>query len=223
MKLQKKARGILLSGMVGVMAAATAFPALAATGWTTVGDKKYYYHDNGQMATGLLYLNDTYYYFMPDGTLATGWLKLDNDYYYMQSDGSLSTNWVKIGEDWYYMRPDSGKCVISTAMEIDGFWYYFKGDGKRLNGWLKKDGLFYYMDPANEGRMVAGTTKVIDGVSYLFAANGVCETTVQVNNFYDAGMTQPESSESATTPETTDSHETSTTRVITAGSSRWDY
>lgn len=218
MKLQKKVRGVLISGMAGMMAATFVFPAFAA-GWTTVGDKKYYYYDNGQMATGLLSLNDTYYYFMPDGSMVTGWLKLDNDYYYMQSDGSLSTGWVQIGSDWYYMLPDSGKCVLNAAMEIDGFWYFFKGDGKRLSGWLKKDGVFYYMDPAANGRMVAGTSWVIDGVTYNFGADGVCTSAVQVSNFYDAGATAA-AEETANTATTEETDNYGKTNVIVAGYDR---
>lgn len=215
MKLTKKTRSILLSGMAGVMAMASAFPALAA-GWAKEGDKQYYYYDDGQKATGLLNLDGKYYYFLSDGSMVTGWLKLDNDYYYMQADGSLSTGWVTINGDKYYMRPDSGKCVLNTAIEIDGFWYCFKSDGKLLQGWLKKDGAFYYMDPAGDGRMVAGTAKTIGGVSYTFAANGVCTSAVQVSNYYEI-----QSAAAETTPEdNTEDDNYGKNNVVVAGYSR---
>ena len=187
MRLNKRTRSILLSGMIGVMTLSTAFPALAATGWTTAGDKQYYYYNDGQMAKGLVTIDNIYYYFNEDGSLWKGWLQIGEDYYYMQSsNGALSTGWVQIGSDWYYMLPESGKCVLNTAMEIEGSWYFFKSDGKRLGGWLKKDDAFYYMDPADSGRMVAGITKNIGGVNYTFAANGVCASAVQVTDYYTA-------------------------------------
>ena len=214
MRLNKRTKSFLLSGMIGVMAAASAFPALAATGWTKVGDKQYYYFDNGQMATGLQNLNDTYYYFQSDGTMWTGWLKLDNDYYYMQNDGSLSTGWVNISNEWYYMRPDSGKCVLNEAMEIEGSWYFLKSDGKRLGGWLKKDGEFRYMDPADNGRMIINASKVIDGVTYSFGPNGVCSTAVQVTNYYDAGTVAASETTNNSSAETDNSGKSN---VIVAG------
>lgn len=222
MRLHKKAKSILLSGLVGMMALSTTFPAFAA-GWTSVGDKKYYYYDNGQMATGLLNLNDTYYYFLADGTMVTGWLKLDNDFYYMQSDGSLSTGWVQIGSDWYYMRPDSGKCVLNAAMEIDGSWYFLKSDGKRLSGWLKKDGEFRYMDPANNGRMLVNTTKVIDGATYSFGPSGACTSGVQVSNYYDSDAVTEQLNNANNNTETGSTTETDNygkNNVIVAGDRR---
>lgn len=223
MRLNKRTKGVLLTGMIGMMAASAAFPALAATGWTKVGDKQYYYYDNGQMATGLLALNDTYYYFLDDGSMVTGWLKLDNDYYYMQSDGRLSTGWVQIGSDWYYMRPESGKCVLNEAKEIDGSWYFLKSDGKRLSGWLKKDGEFRYMDPANEGRMLVNTSKVIDGVTYAFGPSGACTVGVAVTNYYDADAIAEQlnnANNNANAGTTTETDEYGKNNVIVAGDRR---
>ena len=97
------------------------------------------------------------------------------------------SGWRQLDGEWCYLRPESGKCVINDAIEIDSHWYFFKNDGKKLIGWLKKDNAYYYMDPAGEGRMVAGSSKVIDGVTYEFAANGVCTSAVNVGSYYDAG------------------------------------
>ncbi|MDD3254142.1 MAG: hypothetical protein PHV18_16550 [Lachnospiraceae bacterium] len=214
MRSQKLMKRLLITGMVSAMTAAYAFPALAA-GWTTVGDKHYYYYDNGQMATGLINVGGKYYYMLDDGSMVIGWLKLDSDYYYMGADGALTTGSLKLGNDSYYMRPDSGKCVLDEAVEIDGAWYFFKSDGKKLTGWLLKEGQYFYLDPAADGRLVAGTTKTIDGVSYSFAANGACTTNVSVNNAYIPSNKAAENAAQETTPSTDDSY--GRTNVITAG------
>ena len=120
------------------------------------------------------------------------------------------------------MRPESGICVLDEAIEIDNAWYYFKNDGKRLTGWLKKDNQYYYLDPAADGRLVANTTKVIDGVSYNFAPNGVCTTNMEVSNAYTPKTSSSENA-SNSTPESTarnsgNTQDSQRSRVVTAGS-----
>ena len=51
-------------------------------------------------------------------------------------------------------------------------------------GWIKVNGTHYYLDPA-DGKMVAGTSRTIDGVTYQFAANGACNANVNTNNVYN--------------------------------------
>lgn len=216
MRLQKAAKRVAAAAIAGMMAASLTFPAAAATGWSQVADKRYYYHPDGSMATGLMNLDGTYYYFLADGSMVTGWLKLNGEFYYMQENGALTTGWKQLDGEWYYLRPDSGKCVINSAVEIDGYWYFFKSDGKKLTGWLKKDGGFYYLDPAGEGRMVAGTTRMIDGASYSFEANGLCTSTGFVNNYYDADAAAGRNSSQTSSYQSTSSG----SRVVVAGSER---
>lgn len=216
MRLQKAAKRVAAAAIAGMMAASLTFPAAAATGWSQVADKRYYYHPDGSMATGLMNLDGTYYYFLADGSMVTGWLKLNGEFYYMQENGALTTGWKQLDGEWYYLRPDSGKCVINSAVEIDGYWYFFKSDGKKLTGWLKKDGGFYYLDPAGEGRMVAGTTRMIDGASYSFEANGLCTSTGFVNNYYDVDAAAGRNSSQTSSYQSTSSG----SRVVVAGSER---
>ncbi len=203
-------------GMAGILAAMAVFPVSAATGWSQVGDKRYYYQQDGKMATGLMNLDGTYYYFLSDGSMVTGWLKLDGNYYYMGENGALTTGWKQIDGEWYYLRPDSGICVLNSAVEVDGYWYFFKSDGKKLNGWLKKNGAYYYMDPAGNGRMVAGTTQIIDGASYTFAADGVCISNGYVNNYYDSDGAVAQSSGQGS------SQSSSGSRVVATGGANFN-
>lgn len=214
MKLNKTAKKLALVGLAGSLTILPVFPALAA-GWTQSNGNTYYYQPDGRMTTGLAIIDGSYYYFLSDGSMVTGWLKLDGEYYYMQENGMLTTGWRQIDGDWYYLRPDSGKCVLNSAIEIDGYWYFFKSDGKRLTGWLKKNGAFYYLDPAGDGRMVAGTTRDIDGASYTFGPDGVCTSTGYVNNYYDSDSAGAQTSGQTSSQ----SSGSSGSRVVSSGSS----
>ena len=211
MRRKMTGKKMAVLGMAGILTVLPVFPAMAA-GWSQSGGKTYYYQQDGSMATGLRYMDGNYYYFMPDGSLVTGWLKLNGEYYYMQENGALTTGWRQIDGDWYYLRPDSGKCVINEAVEVDGYWYFFKKDGKKLTGWLKKNNAFYYLDPAGEGRLTAGTTKVIDGASYSFGPDGMCLSTGFVNYYYDAESGAPASGQTSSSQ-----NSSSGSRVVTAG------
>lgn len=58
--------------------------------------------------------------------------------------------------------------------EENGIWY-FENNGSRYTGWVKPDGNWYYLDPSRGGAMAAGTTMVIDGVTYTFDGSGVMQ------------------------------------------------
>ena len=88
------------------------------------------------------------------------------------------------------MDPDNGTMSIDWK-SIDGGWYYFNASGHRQTGWVTVGSKYYYLDPANDGRMVTGTTKTIDGVSYTFDSNGV---------YQSSGGGTPNTSTNNTTP-----------------------
>ena len=72
------------------------------------------------------------------------------------------------------MDMSNGK--MSTGWkQIDGSWYYFNSNGHMMTGWIQLDGKYYYLNPANEGRMIAGTTATINGTQYTFDASGICQ------------------------------------------------
>ena len=53
-----------------------------------------------------------------------------------------------------------------------------------LTGWLNLNGKYYYLNPSNAGRMVAGTSMTINGISYTFDSSGAYQSgnsTVPVN------------------------------------------
>lgn len=74
----------------------------------------------------------------------------------------------------YYMDTSNGK--MSTGWkQIDNSWHYFNSNGHMMTGWIQLDGKYYYLNPANEGKMIAGTTATINGVQYNFDGSGVCQ------------------------------------------------
>ena len=50
-------------------------------------------------------------------------------------------------------------------------WYYYQ-DGNHMTGWLQDGGIWYYLQPDQEGAMVAGESRTIDGVQYEFDGSG---------------------------------------------------
>ena len=60
----------------------------------------------------------------------------------------------------------------------DGCWYYYSSSGKLLKGWQQLGwsggtNWFYFK---SDGCMLANTTQKIDGKSYHFNSNGVCDS-----------------------------------------------
>ena len=95
--------------------------------------------------------NGSYVYQLADGSNYKGWLLENNCWYLLDYDtGVMKTGWVASGSVWYYLNPANGIM--------------------QLGKWIDDNGSWYYVDIT--GAMVTGS-KVIDGVNYTFAANGV--------------------------------------------------
>lgn len=50
-------------------------------------------------------------------------------------------------------------------------WYYYQS-GSRVTGWLQYQDTWYYFQPEYDGAMIAGESRVIDGVQYEFDVTG---------------------------------------------------
>ena len=87
----------------------------------------------------------------------------------------MLSGWLSDSEgNKYYMDTSNGK--MSTGWkQIDNSWHYFNSNGHMMTGWIQLDGKYYYLNPANEGKMIAGTTATINGVQYNFDGSGVCQ------------------------------------------------
>ena len=137
------------------------------TGWSEIEGKWYYYND-GVMAKGWQKIGNVWYYFEGSGAAVTGWKLISNKWYYFNSSCAMVTGWQKIGNVWYYFE-GSGAAVTGWK-KINAKWYYFNSSCAMVTGWQKINNKWYYFEP--NGDMFNGTSKVINGTTYLFNSDG---------------------------------------------------
>ena len=155
--INKKMPQILAAA--AVMAAFSAVPAFAASGWQMEGDQWVYLDNDGDRVTDTWKKGASghWFYLDSDGYMAVSQLiEDDDDYYYVNEDGArVSNEWRKLEDDsddeaytdgtcWYYfgsngkaVKNDSGRAKLTT---INGKKYAFSDTGKMLYGWVSEDG-----------------------------------------------------------------------------------
>ena len=139
---------------------------LVSSKWMTIGDKTYYFDDDGLMMTGLVEIDDASYYLGDehDGSRKTGWILLEE-----------MTNDTDDEEIWCYFD-ENGKMIQDQMDRKIGSDYYTFLDGKMQTGWINVReagflseetatdseasvsslGDFRYYDEANGGRRAYG-------------------------------------------------------------------
>ena len=156
-----------------------------ASGWQTIGSDKYYFLSDGKMKTGWLTSGSDRYYFTKDGKMVKGRYLYDKKkriYRYFKSTGKMVRGWFRSADGNNVMYFSSDPSVLSKdGIKQFGFtkvgartYYFQSGTGYLVKGWVtrKSDGGRFYMDPAKNGAMAVNTTKVIDGVTYVFDKKG---------------------------------------------------
>ena len=155
--INKKMPQILAAA--AVMAAFSAVPAFAASGWQMEGDQWVYLDRYGDKVTDTWKKSENgfWFYLDEDGYMAVNRLvENGDDYYYVNEDGARVKNeWRKLEDDsddeaytdgtcWYYFgndgkaeKNDSGRARLTT---INGKKYAFSDTGKMLYGWVSEDG-----------------------------------------------------------------------------------
>lgn len=165
----------------------------------TIGEKEYYFDDNGKMLTG--------------------WFKIDfggyEEWFYADSSGALQAGWKEIGGKWYYFEPDYYYMYSNGRFDIKAKTYYFAKSGAMLTGWISntytyEDGTTYreWYYAGSDGALVEGWKKIngkwyyfgyyyqmysdgvryIDGKPYYFYPNGELGTGwIKKTYFYDSG------------------------------------
>lgn len=94
--------------------------------WMTIGDKTYYFDEDGQMLTGLVEI-DGYTYYLGDendGSRKTGWILLET-----------MTNDTDDEDIWCYFD-ENGKMVMDQLDRKINNQYYTFLDGKMQTGWI---------------------------------------------------------------------------------------
>lgn len=108
-----------------------------------------------------------WYYFNEDGTMKIGWLLKDGKWYYLGNDGSQKLGWVDTHGSWYYF--DANGSMHKGWLDYRGYWFYLDSRGEMVKGWKKIDGFWYYFN--NSGIMQYN--RIVDG--YKLNWHGICE------------------------------------------------
>ena len=193
--INKKMPQILAAA--AVMAAFSAVPAFAASGWQMEGDQWVYLDRYGDKVTDTWKKSENgfWFYLDEDGYMAVNRLvENGDDYYYVNEDGARVKNeWRKLEDDsddeaytdgtcWYYFgndgkaeKNDSGRARLTT---INGKKYYLdkKDNGAMKTGWVTVKGKKYYMSKSGSKKGQAVTGWMTSGKSrYYFNSSGVMQ------------------------------------------------
>ncbi len=110
-------------------------------------------------------------YLGEDGIAVKGWLKLNDVYYYMGTDGRMETGWQKVGGVSYYLGDDGIMRTGLMQIGADGALYLLGEDGVMQTGWHDVEGGRRYFGA--DGKALKNTEQTVDGVLYVFDANGI--------------------------------------------------
>ncbi len=123
----------------------------AYVGLQVIDKAAYLFGNDGVMFTGWTGEPGAKFYFGADGKMVKGWNAIDGRSYYFSQDGILQTGLFAVKNDIYYTDPVQGFMVVGWVQLPDG-WRYFD---------------------ANNGKMLAKTTAVLDNVECTFDKNGL--------------------------------------------------
>lgn len=143
----------------------------------------YYFNTNGKKTRdGWKKIGNKWYYFDEDGLMKTGWV--DENQYYTMDNGEMVTGWQQLlppeGADYTDEDNDTGPFMVEDS---EGrYWYYFRSNGKKVtpkddgaeNGVVKIDNATYCMN--SDGAIQFGWKNVGGGSSITdykyFLTNG---------------------------------------------------
>lgn len=130
----------------------------ADTGWKQDSKGWWYVYDEegNYYKDGVWYIGDKYYYFDEQGYMLTGWITDNGTTYYANKDGSLKTGWYQEGNDWYYFAPHM---VIGEFVEGG---YYIGDDGKMASnkvGYDYDENVYYYIGTDGKADTTSGWKK----------------------------------------------------------------
>ena len=153
--------------------------------WEYIGNKWYYFDQNGWMITGWQKVSGSWYYMESNGArVADGWKWINNKCYYFDKNGKMATDtwidgsyvdasgawikdkkqepenvtktgWVQYTGHWLYYNAD-GSAVKSNWKSVNGIWYYFDQNGWMATGWITLSSGKYYLNPAKNSNGVEG-------------------------------------------------------------------
>ncbi len=157
--------------------------------WKTIGDRTWYFDENGKMATGTVTIDGKSYTFNQAGVLQTdgsdsarnGFVTENGKTYYFK-DGAILTGLQYIGGKAYIFDKDGVMQKSGWYMTSRGDTYYLNDYGAGVvNCWRYKDGNYKYVNPDGTIEEMNNTYQV--GYCYL----GLDGVMVQWNWVQDYG------------------------------------
>ncbi len=148
-----------------------------------IGMRLYDFAKNGKGTltsknAGLVTSGEEKFYLCEDGKLLrSGWKQIDGELYYFGKDCVMATGECVISGVTYTFDAD-GKCRTESglASKASGKKAYVKDNGELARSeWVQIGDAWYYFNRDND--MVTGDF-VIEGISYEFGADGVCQNYV---------------------------------------------
>ena len=163
-----------------------------ATGWQTIGGKRYYFKADGNRVSGWQTISGKQYYFKTGVLQINAWVKSGKKYYHVGADGAKQFGLIKVGNYYYFLSTKSdgrrltgwitsgGKryratnkayLYCNTWFNRGKYRYYAKGDCALATGLNVIAGKTYYFDTA-KGIMQKNTMKTVGSDTYYFGSDG---------------------------------------------------
>ena len=100
----------------------------------------------------------------------TQWLKVGDDWYYIQKGYRIQSKWMKDSKGWCWLQSDGRMLTNGWAKDSKGWcWIADNGYMPEITDWVNYNGNTYYII---KGYRVDNKTIMIDGVKYIFDADG---------------------------------------------------
>ncbi len=98
--------------------------------WKNVGDRRFYFGDDGKAKTGLVKIDGKRFYFNSSCVMVrSSWKTVNGKRYYFMSNGKAATGLKKIGSSYYYFS-NKGVMYQEKWVYVKGYKRYFGENGK---------------------------------------------------------------------------------------------
>jgi glucan-binding YG repeat protein len=165
----------------------------------------YYFNENGLRQAGWVEINKLTFMFNPndEGKLYKGWWNDATGVYYLDAKDAHRVSGLNAIDGSVYYFNEAGQMQVGVV-KVNGVTFYFGADGKMQTGMQRIGDAIYYFDTngamatgvirtadgiyyaGNDGKIVLGQPVTINGVQFLFGADGklVINQVIQLGNMY---------------------------------------
>ena len=139
-----------------------------ANKWKQVGEKWYYYDNNGHLVKGWKGINGYWYYFdKVTSEMKTGWIYDDGNWSFLNDDGKMATGLITDQGKVYYLN---SKGYMQYGWQVvNGYSYFFGSSGAAYTGWFGYNNKWYYA--YSDGKIATGLINIDDEL-YLLSSTG---------------------------------------------------